>query len=670
MSGELKGGLPKAPLGSEPPPKARLPASDTTSSSFSAPGRSPTQTPDQARERLDTLSGSRQADAVRALQASRGNQFTAAALEGACPCAACSDCSDPAGGAGRVPEAGEPAEPAAKPATAAMPAFAFTIGAPVGRGSVTASSLNVRNGPGTNYGKTGATLPQGSAVTIYGETGGWLCIGAGQWVLARYVAIAKAAAAPPPDLKPIVKDVWQAMFGGTGIGTDEEAVYSGLAKLNRDPSLITQFKALYRADRGTDVVADLESEFSNSPLGNELDKALGYLTVNVKPAKPAPAKGEPMASKKKSKTIEKKEAFYAAYYSMAVQSEKETGVPALFTLAQAALESTWGGSAYGNNFFGVKARASAPEESRQLLKTREVLKTPDKKFPEVISVTKRPDGKYDYVVRDWFRKYSTAAAGFADHGKFLRDNSRYKPAFGHLDDPYAFADAVAAAGYATDPGYAKKLKGVMRELEGMGASAAGKPKEAAKEAPADSKPKEAVKEASADGLTETILDALQPFLPSALTSSTSTTPGQTPVEELRAKIAAGNITFDSPAQKTQLLGENAGTKVSTRLQKLVCELSRLQSSIRISSVVRTAGHHGEGLAVDIGNESIAAALLPLIATDAKVAELGIDELIFDASVAGQKNRNHWNYDRGKKHDYGNATLNEHKNHIHIAVKPD
>jgi flagellum-specific peptidoglycan hydrolase FlgJ len=83
----------------------------------------------------------------------------------------------------------------------------------------------------------------------------------------------------------------------------------------------------------------------------------------------------------------------------------------------------------------------------------------------VISVTPRPDGKFTYVVRDWFRVYPSPAEAFLAHGHFLRDNHRYAPAFQHLDDPFAFARAVAAAGYATDPTYAAVLTQRMQELQ-------------------------------------------------------------------------------------------------------------------------------------------------------------------------------------------------------------
>ncbi|MEX3100010.1 MULTISPECIES: hemopexin repeat-containing protein [unclassified Streptomyces] len=156
--------------------------------------------------------------------------------------------------------------------------------------------------------------------------------------------------------------------------------------------------------------------------------------------------------------------FVARYGSYADASETATGVPALVTLGQAALESGWGEKAPGNNFFGVKAKASDPPETRQLVRTHEVLSRPDVPFPEVISVTPRADGTYDYDVRDWFRVYASPEESFSAHGNFLRDNGRYAPAFDHTDDPYAFARAVASAGYASAPTYYDVLASTMRSI--------------------------------------------------------------------------------------------------------------------------------------------------------------------------------------------------------------
>jgi GH24 family phage-related lysozyme (muramidase) len=91
----------------------------------------------------------------------------------------------------------------------------------------------------------------------------------------------KPKQAPGLDLKPIARNVWDAMFGGTGIGTDEEKVYANLAKLDHDKALIAGFEKLYRAMFGTDVVADIRSDFTDSwLLGDELTRALSYLAVS------------------------------------------------------------------------------------------------------------------------------------------------------------------------------------------------------------------------------------------------------------------------------------------------------------------------------------------------------------------------------------------------------
>jgi hypothetical protein len=142
------------------------------------------------------------------------------------------------------------------------------------------------------------------------------------------------------------------------------------------------------------------------------------------------------------------------------------------------------------------------------------------------------------------------------------------------------------------------------------------------------------------------------------------------VDKLKANIAAGKIIFDKPALENELLGLNAGTKVTPKLQALVLKLCDMTPVIRISSLVRPAAgsHHAEGRAVDIGNEEIAAALLPQIATAQQVGALGIDELIFDARRINPANDpNKFNFDEGKKHDFNPGTISDHGNHIHFAV---
>lgn len=132
--------------------------------------------------------------------------------------------------------------------------------------------------------------------------------------------------------------------------------------------------------------------------------------------------------------------FIAAIVPAAQMSAARTRIPASFTVAQAALESSWGASdsaRLGFNLFGIKADAS--------------WKGPTFTLP----TTEYVAGKRVTVLARW-RQYNSWFASIEDHARFLLENPRYKPAFACTDGP-SFARAVAEAGYATDPQYATKL---------------------------------------------------------------------------------------------------------------------------------------------------------------------------------------------------------------------
>ena len=157
--------------------------------------------------------------------------------------------------------------------------------------------------------------------------------------------------------------------------------------------------------------------------------------------------------------------FYEKYKPFALETERKTGISHLFILAQSALETGWGNRAPGNMMFGVKASISTPPEKRQLVQTTEILASDKAKFPVIISIEKRPDGRFKYIVKDWFRKYDSPEESFTDHANLFLNNKRYAKALLVKSDPYKFAEEVAKAGYATEPTYAKRLKGVIRTIE-------------------------------------------------------------------------------------------------------------------------------------------------------------------------------------------------------------
>jgi flagellar protein FlgJ len=124
------------------------------------------------------------------------------------------------------------------------------------------------------------------------------------------------------------------------------------------------------------------------------------------------------------------------------------GIPASFTLAQAALESSWGQSKLANsgcNLFGVKADPSW-RGAVTCINTTEYTKGPN---PQPYTVTAK------------WRCYKNWDECIEDRAQFFIKNKRYAAAFKETTGE-GWARAVAAAGYATDPDYAAKVIGVMR----------------------------------------------------------------------------------------------------------------------------------------------------------------------------------------------------------------
>lgn len=140
------------------------------------------------------------------------------------------------------------------------------------------------------------------------------------------------------------------------------------------------------------------------------------------------------------------EEFIAAIAPAARASMAKTGIRASFVIAQGALESSWGTSQLardGRNLFGVKADSAWRGP---------VLQLPTKEYLA---------GKWVTVPAFW-RSYPDWLACIDDHAAFFQRNPRYKAALAVRSDPEAFARAIAAAGYATDPQYVDKVLATMR----------------------------------------------------------------------------------------------------------------------------------------------------------------------------------------------------------------
>jgi flagellum-specific peptidoglycan hydrolase FlgJ len=127
----------------------------------------------------------------------------------------------------------------------------------------------------------------------------------------------------------------------------------------------------------------------------------------------------------------------------AIASQRETGVPASVTIAQALIESGRGKSkltVLAHNYFGIKGNGPAGHVT---MRTREVFHG------------------HTVFIHAPFRAYHNAAESFIDHGKFFIQNQRYHKAMMVADDAHQFAVEIQKAGYATDPNYAKTINSVI-----------------------------------------------------------------------------------------------------------------------------------------------------------------------------------------------------------------
>lgn len=149
---------------------------------------------------------------------------------------------------------------------------------------------------------------------------------------------------------------------------------------------------------------------------------------------------------------ERKRAFLEAMRPHAEAAEAATGIPARFILAQAALESGWGereiraadGSA-SHNLFGIKAGRSWGGADTEVTTT-------EYRQGVAMKLTQR------------FRAYEDYTAGFSDYARLLESRYDAAVAGARKGDAEAFAEGLAAGGYATDPAYAGKLKSVIASV--------------------------------------------------------------------------------------------------------------------------------------------------------------------------------------------------------------
>jgi flagellum-specific peptidoglycan hydrolase FlgJ len=128
----------------------------------------------------------------------------------------------------------------------------------------------------------------------------------------------------------------------------------------------------------------------------------------------------------------------------ALAAQRQYGIPAAVTIAQAIEESGWGQSQLAtqdNNLFGIKGTGPAGS---------------------VLRPTQEYENGQLVTANAAFRVYSNIAQSIADHGLLLATGSSYRQAMTDRHSPDTFANDLTGV-YATDPNYGANLITIMRQ---------------------------------------------------------------------------------------------------------------------------------------------------------------------------------------------------------------
>ena len=184
-------------------------------------------------------------------------------------------------------------------------------------------------------------------------------------------------------------------------------------------------------------------------IARQLERQLGEgSAAPAAAAAAAPASASPAATPLSPRQIE----FIRGHQDAARAAEAVSGIPAAFTIAQAAHESGWGQREIRNadgssshNLFGIKAGPGWTGPVAEITTTEYV-------------------GGQAQKVTAKFRAYASDAESFRDYAKLMKETPRYAGVVAQAAQAPAsaasaqgFAQGLQRAGYATDPAYATKL---------------------------------------------------------------------------------------------------------------------------------------------------------------------------------------------------------------------
>lgn len=225
------------------------------------------------------------------------------------------------------------------------------------------------------------------------------------------------------------------------------AVVKQFSKFNGTNSEVTQANSLLESKKLTQV--------HNAPETTELVKE--HAVEKLQPLVTLPRNLQtttiaPPQSKEKTNFVNRDD-FINTLLPYAINVAKTIGMDPKLLLAQAALETGWGGKiaklangTCSHNLFGIKA-SNDWQGKKVATKTLE--------YSDGIAQRKTA----------WFRAYDSFGESMEDYAKFLQNSSRYQQPIVNAHIPEVYVQELQNAGFATDPQYAKKILQIYHQME-------------------------------------------------------------------------------------------------------------------------------------------------------------------------------------------------------------
>ena len=239
----------------------------------------------------------------------------------------------------------------------------------------------------------------------------------------------------------VLKNMREAKLADGLFGSDQEEQYLGMfdaqlaLQLSRGSGLGLKDMLVRQLGGAARIVAPQDREDTGRGVEQSREKSAAGNRQADMPAMDGPGQSP--------------SAFASSLWPHARKAAGHLGVAPEVLVAQAALETGWGKSvprhpdgSTSHNVFGIKAGPGWSGER---------VSVPTLEYEGGVAVRRPAE----------FRSYASLDECFADYARLLTNAPRYRQALDQSGDGTHFAQALARAGFATDPAYAQKIEAIL-----------------------------------------------------------------------------------------------------------------------------------------------------------------------------------------------------------------